>query len=67
MILQPLCKNPKSKRGYVFSKLRPQKEISREEFLTWYADWPRAIEVNGQMVTCFSWGLHCWYMVVSDD
>jgi hypothetical protein len=77
--LQPLAMRIPNKYGiYAPSKLRPLKKISYEEFLSRYADYPRALRVcfheasssqvlleKSEWVTAYGFGLDCWYRIIS--
>jgi hypothetical protein len=81
VILQPLAIRIPNRYGvYSPSKLEPQKEISYQEFLSRYADYPRKIRVcldetpssetllqKSEWFTAYSFGLDCWYVVVTNS
>lgn len=56
---------------YSPSRITPSKEVSQEEFMERYADFPLAIRVdmnrdgNVESVTAYSHGLDCWWIVDS--
>lgn len=65
MILQPVTiKKPGKQDVYSASKLRPQKEISCNEFLAKYADNARVINYNNSFITAYGYGLDCWYIII---
>jgi len=81
--LQPIAMRIPNRHGiYSPSKIRPQKQISYEDFLSRFADYSRQIRVcfdekpasetllaNAHLVTAYGSGLDCWYIVAagSDD
>jgi hypothetical protein len=84
VILQPITMRIPNCHGvYSPSQLRPPKVVSYEEFLARYADrpigiWvcfdetpaPATINERSKLVTAYSFGLDCWYIVAaypSDD
>lgn len=80
IVLQPLAMRFPNRHGiYSPSKLEPTKELSYDEFLARYADYPRKVRVcfdeapssttlrqNSELVTAYGVGLDCWYIVVSN-
>ena len=77
VILQPIAMTiPNSHGVYSPSRLRPKQEISYKEFLVRYANQARGIRISfdetpspatilkeSQIVTAYSLGLDCWYIV----
>lgn len=79
IILQPLAMRiPNRYNIYSASKLEPKKEISYEEFLSRYSDYPKNIRVcfeetasvtallqRSEWITAYGFGFDCWYVVMS--
>jgi hypothetical protein len=77
VVLQPVAMRfPNRHNIYSPSKLRPKRQISYEEFLTRYADYPRKILVcfdespcstvtleRSELITAYGFGWDCWYVV----
>lgn len=70
--LQPLCLSPYVDNVYIPSNLRSIKTVTKKEFLQKYSDCPRQIMIsfdkdgksNPQLITAYSSGMNCWYIVV---
>lgn len=72
MILKPITMRvPNSSGIYAPSKIQASREISQQEFLNKFADYPRHILVsfeldglsNPQRVTAYGRGLDCWWIL----
>lgn len=79
VILQPVAMRiPNPHNVYSLSKLRLQKTVTYNEFLSHYANHPQGIRIcfddelnsttifeKSKMITAYGFGLDCWYIVVN--
>jgi hypothetical protein len=79
VILQPIAMRiPNTYNIYFPSKLEEKKTVRYEEFLARYSDQPKRIRIcfdetssietmrqRSKLVTAYSCGLDCWYVIVS--